>query len=336
MKTHMYLFAAVFCLSLNCEKDPPTQPETQTKDIAQLTGWWQSSLRNDDTEMDIEYVKDTSTLRFEKHPMKNYEGDQLVYVIDQATYSGIDVYGRSVTMDLKRCRRPDGVPDVVVYSGEIFYPSGNRADSDVFFNYRIEVDCHYDKSKKAYMTECKGDINGHINSTKGKMTFEGTSNGELHVVDNRICCSERIDSYNFILDGKEYAAVTVKVVPIALYTNEKFRLDRETISINTEYADGSSRKSEVTIRWERDGAGRITAKTESGQFAGSEILNGKSNSIGGSIEIDCSGRHYLCDFYKIEYKEIYTQGAGLPKRVPFETIFVDDFFLRWFWWETES
>ncbi|MBN1999949.1 hypothetical protein JW935_20520 [candidate division KSB1 bacterium] len=329
------VFFTLYCLLCYCEKDTPTSPESQTKDVAWLSGWWNASFSNNNTELDIHYLKETSRLTFDDKPLNKYDGDNLVYTIESEKYTGIDVYGRSVDMSRTTSFCPESVPDTILYSGEIFYPSANVAESDVLINYRIQVNCQYDTIKKTYLTECSGNMDGHIKTSIGTMTFNGASNGDLHIIDDRVCCSERTDNYNFQIAGETYAVVKMTVVPIALYSGGKFLLDRESITINTEYQDGSKRISEIIITWQRDGKCNITEKTVTGHFSGSEIQNNKTSTIAGTIEVDCSGRHYLCDYHKLNYKEIFTKGSKLPQRIPFEVIFVDDFFLRWLWWEIE-
>jgi ABC-type transport system involved in cytochrome bd biosynthesis fused ATPase/permease subunit len=95
----------------------------------------------------------------------------------------------------------------------------------------------------------------------------------------------------------------------------------------TTYANGSQRNSDITILWQREQNGIISGKSGSGVVTGSELINGKLINYTGSITVDYSFDSNLWGgWYKSGYNESRVAESLLPKRLPFEVIFIDDMY----------
>jgi hypothetical protein len=306
-----------------------------------LAGWWLPTWSEDDTNLNVDYTSRKSTLIDVTHVENFYNpfGVKIgeILVIKR---NGEDFYGRgqNVTVGTLLTFHNGGVkPDSVVPNGTIIYPvrSALEGGSAILITYErsfnMTINYEYDEG---YLKNGSGneEFSGHISTSPGNITYSGNVTVSFKEMDGQIVWTEYIEKTIYSYENRPYAETVTVTTPQYEYLGGKWLTVREKYKTTTIYTDGNMRKSEIGIIWQRTEYGTTSAKNGSGIVNGSEVINGETVDYTGSIAIDY-GLDSRMGWYKTGYNEKIFANAGLPKRLPFEVVFVDDLYLRPVFWD---
>lgn len=164
-------------------------------------------------------------------------------------------------------------------------------------------------------------------SLPGGLTYSGSSNVTYGAGGGTLAWEKRVEQASYYKDDKFYAETITVVVPESKYISGRLKPVRETERTTTTYAAGSRRESEIVILYNYDSSGNVR-KRGNGTLTGTEIIYGLPVNYTGTITITYPGPGMGGGDYKLNYEEKRSAMVSLPKRLPFEVIFSDDYGLR--------
>ena len=303
-------------------------------DIEKLTllGWWRPSWSEDGAELDVRYTKGNGTLTQVSHTEDWYDPYGVVGKRKIINVEGEDIYGRvhnETSIILYQWIGGSVKPVSAVAQGTFTYPAGTVFEQNGFArSLEITQSYEYDSNGRLKGSSSNEEFYGHISTTAGIITYSGSATASITVRDGQPVMTESTETTNYYYNGKYYAETLVVNTFQYEYLGGKWTNVRVTVKTTTNYADGSERESVIVILWQRQEGGVTTGKSGSGTITGTEVMNGKTVSYTGSVTLD-----YVFDvdesgegigWYKSGYSETMSAEAELPKRLPFEVIFIDD------------
>jgi hypothetical protein len=297
-----------------------------------LSCWWLAEWSEDGLELDVKYTQGSGALQEVIHVGYGYDPYGMKVEGEEVTQrQGEDIYGRgqNTTVGIISTRHGSKLgPDSVIGSGTFNYPSLAEFEQSWFAReFKITVTCEYNSEGQLQGGVGSETFSGHIMTSSGEITFEGEATGTFAIRNGQLGWTGRTERTNYDFNGKPYAETVTTVSPESEYLGGKWHTVGEAIKTSTNYADGSQRESECIITWNRNEYGVCTGKSGSGTVSGTEILNGQPIDYAGSVTISY-GFNSKLGWFKQGYTESRTAQAGLPKRLPFEVIYIDDLYLR--------
>ena len=299
--------------------------------LTPLEAWWTTGWSVDDAEANVDYVQGGNTLSETVHVEETYTPYGVQVGGSEVTQrTGEDIYGRkqNMTISVLSSWRGTVKPDSIIASGTFTYPANVEFEQGLFaLNLEVTVDCEYNDKGQLLGGSGKEDFFGHILTSSGKIAYRGNVTATFETLYGEIVWTDRTEKTEYYYDNKLYAQTVTITIPQSKYLGGKLVTIQEIVRTNTTFADGSHRESEIVISWQRSEYGVATGISASGTVTGTEIINGSQIDYSGAISLDY-GFDSRVGWHKIGYNERKTSNTRLPKRLPFESIFVDDPYLR--------
>ena len=311
------------------EKSPSPEPEGASEMPEPLPAWWTPEWSQDGTTLKVRYTAGKDRLSESIRVRRSLSPSGVQIAGQEATHrAGIDVYGREqdVTIGMLSGLLGRLKPDSLVAQGTFTYPA-EAGPADALFTRILTVTISCDYNEKGQLQSGSGHerVSGQIATTAGQIPYSGNATGGLTVRNGQFIWTERSEETRYG-DGA-YAKTVAVITGQTEYLGGQWRQVSETTRTSTTYADGSQRESEIVILWQRNEHGVVTGKSGSGTVSGTEVVGGRPVEYSGWITVD-----YAFDsrrgWYKAGYSETRSANGGLPKRLPFEVLFVDDPYLR--------
>lgn len=310
---------------------PTPKLEERREILRPIAAWWLPKWSEDGANLSVRYTRGKGTLSITIHVSRGYDPFGVPLAGDEVKeYKGEDIYGREqdVTVVVPSSWRGGLKPDSVVAYGTITYPSGVNFEQSWFAqSLRVTVNCEYDD--KGYLKGGSGnqEFSGHLSTSAGTITYSGNATGTFTALYGQLGWTKRVQKTNYYGDNKPYAETVTITTAESKYLGGRLVVVREIEKTTTTYADGSQRESEVDILYQRNEHGVLSGKSASGVVTGAEVTNGKPVSYAGSIAMDY-GFDSSIGWHKVAYSEKRPAADRLPERLPFEVIFIDDFYFR--------
>lgn len=296
--------------------------------------WWTTEWSQDGANANVGYTKAE-------------DGNTLTEVINVGTYydpygvriegsevthrTGKDIYGREQNITIGKIaswRGGTAKPDSILAYGTFVCPAGKEFEEGWFsLSFNVTLQCEY--NDRGQLAGGFGDEKffGHLLTSSGKIAFSGNVTATFDVKDGYVVWLNRTESTKYYCNNKLYADMVTVIIPQSQYLGGEWLPVSWNVKTTTSFADDSHRESEIVVSWQRREDGVSTEKSASGTVTGTEIISGHPTSYSGTITLDYE-RDSKVGWYKTAYKETRSSNVSLPKRLPFEAIFLDDPYLR--------
>jgi hypothetical protein len=296
-----------------------------------LDAWWLPKWSDDGENLSLTYTQGKGTMSETNQNVRKYNNFGVQYGGEVVTHrKGEDFYGREQDMTIRTPLSWHGSvqPDSVAASGTITYPTAVGVEQS-WFTRSLNVTVFYEYNDKGEFMGGSGkeSFSGHILTNTGKITYSGSATGNFTVLYGKLLWTHRIEETKYNDGDKPYAETVMVIFPESQMLAGSLLTIREHAKTTTTYADGSRRESDVVILWPRNENGVLIGKSGSGVVNGTEVINGKPISYTGSVTIDY-GFTSKEGWHKVGYNEKRLADIGLPNRLPFEVIFIDDSYMR--------
>lgn len=296
-----------------------------------LNAWWLPKWSDDGENLNLMYTQGKGTMSETTQNVRKYNNFGVQYGGEVVTHrKGEDIYGREQDMTIRTPLSWHGsvMPDSVAASGTITYPTEVGVEQSWFTrSFNVTVIYEYNDKGEFKGGSGKESFSGHILTTAGEITYSGSATGTFTALYGKLHWTNRIEETKYNAGDKPYAETVTEIIPESQMLGGSLLTIRERAKTTTTYADGSRRESDVVILWPRNENGVLTGKSGSGVVTGTEIINGKPISYTGSVTIDY-GFASREGWHKVGYNEKRFADTGLPNRLPFEVIFIDDSYMR--------
>lgn len=297
----------------------------------ELSGWWETQWSDDGTSININYMKGNNTLSKTTTATNDYNQYGLVVGrYEKTTAIGEDIYGREQNLitEIPYEWHGGGVkPDSTVRTGTFVYPAEMKSEQSQYFR-SINSTIIFQYDSNGYLTGGSGSENflGQISSPTDKITYSGNATAIPEIRDGQLLFKQQVETTDYYYRDKLYASTERIISGNSQYLGGEWVTVSENHVTKITYANGSQRNSDITILWQRNQDNGVTSgKSGSGVVTGSEIINGNPVNYTGSITV-----YYSFDskigWYKSGYYESRIARSSLPKRLPFEVIFIDDMY----------
>jgi hypothetical protein len=303
---------------------PATATAAQTaagnRVLGPLPAWWVPVWSEDGADLSVEYTQGTGNLSETIHVGTSYSPfGEPVEGSEVTVRKGEDIYGRELDMTIGTLSgwHAQLKPDSVVASGSVTHPAG--------FARTLKVTVHYEYNQ-SQLRGGSGDEE-FFGSIAGGIAYSGSATGTFTAQYGQLVWTERVENTNYYLGDKPYAETVIVTTPESELLGGRLVVVRQRVKTTTTYADGSRRESDIVISWQRDENGVCSGKSGSGVVTGTEVVNGTPADYTGSVTLDYGFDSHI-GWYKTGYSEARSAETELPKRLPFEVIFIDDPYLR--------
>ena len=296
----------------------------------ELLGWWEAQWSEDGRSINIKYTKGNNTLSETTITTNTYNKyGMLVGKYEETTAIGEDIYGREQNLIYKKPYVFTGGSVKlyqIVRAGTIIYPAGMQFEQGQYSrSINSTTTYQYDSGGSLTGGSYSENFSGQISFPTGKFTYLGDVTATPETKDGQLFFKQQVETTDYY-DGNKFYAETERIINGSLqYLGGKWVTVSENHVTKTTYANGSQRNSNITILWQRDQNGVTSGKSGSGVVTGSESIYGKLINYTGSITVDYSFDSKL-GWYKSGYYESRVAESLLPKRLPFEVIFIDDMY----------
>jgi len=293
---------------------------TGEQGLGPLPAWWVPTWSEDGVDLSVEYTQGTGKLSESIHVGTSYDSFGVPVEGSEVTVrKGEDIYGRELDMTIGTLSgwHAQLKPDSVVASGTATHPAG--------FARTLRVTVHYEYNE----SQLRGGSGNEEFSVRipGGITYSGSATGTFTAQYGQLVWTERVENTSYYLGDKPYAETVIVTTPESDYLGGRLVVVQQSVKTTTTYADGSRRESDIVISWQRDENGVCSGKSGSGVVTGTEVVNGTPVDYTGSVTLDYGFDSHI-GWYKTGYSEARSAETELPKRLPFEVIFIDDPYLR--------
>jgi hypothetical protein len=302
-----------------------------TLGLGLINAWWLPKWSDDGANLNLRYTRGKGTMSQTTQNERQYNSFGVQVGGDVVIHrKGEDIYGREQDMIIRTLSswRGSVKPDSVAASGTITYPNEVGVGQS-WFNRSLKVMVIPEYNEKGEIKGGSGteSFSGHILTSAGKVTYSGSATGTFTVSYGKLHWTQRIEETTYYLGDKPYAVTVTVIIPESQMLGGNLLPIREHTKTTTTCADGSRRESDVVILWPRNENGVLTGKSGSGVVTGTEVINGKPVNYTGLVTIDY-GFDSKEGWHKVGYNEKRSADTGLPNRLPFEVIYIDDLYMR--------
>jgi hypothetical protein len=303
-----------------------------SKILTPLEAWWTTAWSKDGAEVNVDYVQGGNTLNETDYVENGYSPYGVQVAGSEVIHrTGVDIYGREQNMTIGVLSSWSGgtvKPNSVIANGTFTCPAGAEFEQAWFgLNLEVTVNCEYNDMGQLAGGSGNEEFSGHLSTSTGKISFAGNVTATFEPMYGEITWTNSTEKTEYYYEGKPYAETVTATIPQSELIGGNLVIVQETVRTTTAFADGSHRESEIVISWQRNDLGVCTGKSAGGTVVGTEIMNGNRVNYSGSIVFDY-GFDSRLGWYKTGYTETRSRNTGLPERLPFEAIFVDDPYLR--------
>jgi hypothetical protein len=314
--------------STQAEPEPAPQ---ESELVTPLDAWWEPQWSADGLVLDVAYTRGRNSLTEVIHVGTSYTpfGDPIAG--GEVTYrTGEDIYGREQNVTISSLVGWHGSvkPDSLAAAGTFRYPATGEDENATFTrSLNVTVTCAYDASGRLTGGRGSERYSGQLMASDGTIAYAGMATCTFAVNDGLLVWTERTEKTSYSYHGEPYAETTAVITSESEYLGGGYVKVRETVSTTTIYADGSYRESEMVLVWQRNAAGVPSGRSGSGTVSGADMIHGASVTYEGSIALDY-GFDTRLGWIKTGYHEERSADRELPKRLPFDVIYLDDLYLR--------